>query len=310
MVSGLVSLLTCPVCTEVMAETPIMVCENEHFTCESCKRRMAHCPVCRGAWLGKSRTAEMLRSLVFHNVMFPCPNEKHGCGERRLHKQIPIHLAWCDYQQVACPAALTKACGWEGSMKDLFPHVRRSQCAYIVKESHKDSRMHMAKVGVPMPRTGRDLPGGCLNPPPRHIFLTNAVPAKTAVCLSIITGEKVMACLRIFGSLLPSFSSEGMVQILKPFEPQVAFSFSGLLHPWTRSVEAIQSSGNFLELSMLQVLVLHTPCKSLRIKTAFPLISGGKAPCCNAKVEQRIVAELVNLDDDDPSVQGELVSFV
>lgn len=121
MSSDLASIFECPVCYDY-ALPPIRQCQSGHLICSSCRSRVTECPTCRGP-LGNIRNLAMEK--VALTVKFPCKHSNLGCALTLGYTEKREHEASCDFRPLPCPCPGLE-CTWQGSVKQVMRHLRRS----------------------------------------------------------------------------------------------------------------------------------------------------------------------------------------
>lgn len=301
LLSAIFEMITCPVCTLMILKDEIARCQNDHLVCANCQRSCERCPYCRGAWQGRSRSLENLRSIVLQHEKIPCLNASLGCLEKVYYPQMGIHLGWCQEALVSCPAAFFGACGWMGPIRELVMHVVSQGCATFVRDAKRKVFESGTKIPFDYPKA----------PPttPKHFVFHEGLPARAMACLTIVPElNRWTFFFRYLGLTFPGYTFSATCGILLPFSDAVAFSFGGLLHPPNVKMEQVRQSGYYLQLTDKQLAPLLNGSGFLRFTAAFPLdspdLSGLPPP--SHQEEERLPPEARGSRQPsvvDPSVQ-------
>jgi len=93
-IAKILELLECPVCFDVVL-SPILLCENGHSVCSSCKENLATCPVCKDPFT-------TIRNLLAEEILSRCPvackNKESGCQVILLGGELSAHHQICDFR--------------------------------------------------------------------------------------------------------------------------------------------------------------------------------------------------------------------
>jgi E3 ubiquitin-protein ligase SIAH1 len=113
--------LECPVCMEYMTP-PIILCENGHNICNSCRPNLDTCPNCRHPILQARNYA--LEDLCY-KLNYPCKFREEGCEEMFSGVLIKEHQAVCHHGTHTCPLDRVPEinCGWSGEFRELVTHL-------------------------------------------------------------------------------------------------------------------------------------------------------------------------------------------
>lgn len=113
--------LECPVCMEYMVP-PIMLCNNGHNLCCTCRITLDKCPICRGPFV-------KVRNLSLENLaaetLYPCKNIQMGCTKLVTRSLAKHHADECLFDRQKCPFAKISntRCSWSGPMDTVRTHV-------------------------------------------------------------------------------------------------------------------------------------------------------------------------------------------
>lgn len=107
--------LECPVCSNYMTP-PIRQCTTGHSICESCRKRLLQCAICKGQFAESRNIA--LESLAV-KMKYPCVNRPSGCLTILSYNERENHEVKCTYQGFQC--AMEK-CLWVGPLENLKSH--------------------------------------------------------------------------------------------------------------------------------------------------------------------------------------------
>lgn len=107
--------LECPVCSNYMIP-PIRQCTTGHSICESCRKRLSNCAVCKSEFAEGRNIA--LESLAV-KMKYPCINRISGCPAALSYNEREIHELRCTYKGFKC--AMDK-CLWVGPLETLKDH--------------------------------------------------------------------------------------------------------------------------------------------------------------------------------------------
>ena len=117
--------LECPVCYKIPRDLPIPCCEAGHIVCQDCRRRVTHCPTCRGKL--QSNTSSLAGSLIML-VEHKCRFSFFGCEVKTKLEDIVDHEKICLERTVLCPL---NECKNEIQIKKYDEHSIHSKCAYV-----------------------------------------------------------------------------------------------------------------------------------------------------------------------------------
>lgn len=110
--------MECPVCFSGALEVPIYQCANGHYTCNSCRKRLDKCPMCRDTAFNRNKICESL----IQNSYKICED----CGEHVLFNDNQ-HTTTCPGQTRCCPFN----CSWTGTRLQLLSHLISHGIRYI-----------------------------------------------------------------------------------------------------------------------------------------------------------------------------------
>lgn len=130
--------LECPVCMEYMAP-PIMLCNNGHSLCCTCRITLDKCPICRGPFL-KVRNLS-LESLAVEKL-YSCKNFQMGSTKLVARSRDKLLADECLFERQKCPFAKISntRCSWSGPMDAVRTHVEsrhRGNCVQRVSRKFK-----------------------------------------------------------------------------------------------------------------------------------------------------------------------------
>jgi len=130
---SLLNQLECPVCVEYM-KPPIMLCGNGHNICNTCKRKVPHCPTCREQFLSTRNVA--LEALATE-VKYPCTYRDYGCREMYKLDLIGGHQQKCQYIPQPCPVNKLNigTCTWTGISSSMMSHLKQAHNP-VIMDSH------------------------------------------------------------------------------------------------------------------------------------------------------------------------------
>jgi E3 ubiquitin-protein ligase SIAH1 len=101
---------------------PIMLCQNGHNICNTCRPNLETCPTCRHPILQARNYA--LEDLCY-KLYYPCKFHDEGCEEMFLGKFIKEHQAVCPHGTHSCPLGRVPeiGCDWCGQHVELVTHL-------------------------------------------------------------------------------------------------------------------------------------------------------------------------------------------
>lgn len=124
----MLSLLECPVCTEIMTSC-IYQCKTGHSFCGTCTKKLSCCPICKQELTNTFNYGLMaLSAQVYH----PCKNQQVGCSFQGLLTELKKHELICF--RYDCPLKSTKTCMFNGNKKELLQH-----CTHFHEHLQHDS---------------------------------------------------------------------------------------------------------------------------------------------------------------------------
>ena len=91
--TGIESLLKCPICFNIPRDLPIPSCPSGHIVCRPCKERVEDCPTCR-----QPMPANMTNSLaaaLIEKVQHRCKFSDQGCAVKMILKDLVTHEKQC-----------------------------------------------------------------------------------------------------------------------------------------------------------------------------------------------------------------------
>lgn len=141
----ILSLLECPVCTEVMLNT-IYQCKAGHSFCETCIKQLSSCPICKKELTNTCNYALMTLSAQLYH---PCRNKERGCLFEDFPDKLRKHEATC--YRYECPLKLSNSCNFNGDRDELLAHCTNyhehlSQDNFGVKWSLKAKNCIIIKI--------------------------------------------------------------------------------------------------------------------------------------------------------------------
>jgi hypothetical protein len=104
---------------------PIMLCNNGHNLCYSCRLTLEKCPICRGPFLNvRNISLENLATETLHQ----CKNIRRGCTKLFTRNLAGSHADECTCINHKCPfAKISKTgCNWAGPLDAVRRHVEAS----------------------------------------------------------------------------------------------------------------------------------------------------------------------------------------
>lgn len=152
-VDNFMSLLTCPVCAEVMKSGQAFQCASGHALCKTCRKKVAVCPTCRCEMPERPIVASVVNTLL-DICELPCPNAARGCTAVMLSRCHNTHLLECKH---AAPKCLRAACGQAVPTDKYLDHLDQCFVAAdqpgIIRKGEiklgKDAEHHMVDVEIP-----------------------------------------------------------------------------------------------------------------------------------------------------------------
>ena len=123
--------LECPVCMKYM-RPPIMLCENGHNVCNTCKQKLPHCPICRQQFLN---TRNLALEKLARALKYPCTSRKYGCREIYSFRLIVIHQEKCQYTPQPSPINKLNIghCIWLGISSNIRSHLKQAHPSMCVE---------------------------------------------------------------------------------------------------------------------------------------------------------------------------------
>lgn len=95
----IIDYITCPKCKDYI-QPPSHCCENGHFICHKCKKKVKICPVCKVEnYPNKKNT---IFDMILKEMYYPCGNQENGCPGYFKYEEIKEHQQVCEYQLLPC----------------------------------------------------------------------------------------------------------------------------------------------------------------------------------------------------------------
>jgi len=86
-------LLECPVCYDTILR-PILLCQNGHSVCNSCKKDLQFCPICKAPF---TPVRNLLAEEIVSRCRIACKNKDSGCEVVLLGGLLSAHHSICEF---------------------------------------------------------------------------------------------------------------------------------------------------------------------------------------------------------------------
>lgn len=248
----------CPICLDMVRNTPIFCCSNGHISCQVCKIMTdSVCSLCKEKLNARNLSLERLLPTVLAQIRLSCPNKINGCDQRLKNENLLEHTHECPFRIIRCPANHYNLCQWSGPLKDLLIHIKDMKCVTLSYCKIKSRFPFCTQVLIANGKWTFER-GECSKW--KQILFNCKTVEAFQPCLSVIKRlEKIHIYVRSFASFE---SIKGILYEIRIKHPEndrnEELRFLCPLIHWSHSMDAVLESGKALMIDLAQTTIFRS----------------------------------------------------